>query len=210
MSEPFSESLAAFALTALIIEVTPGPNMGYLAVLSLSRGWQVGIAAVVGVALGHAAYGIAAALGIAAAIDASPILYEVLRWGGVAYMLWLAYETWATEAEISADVVTAADSYVRRAFQRGLITNLLNPKAAIFFVTVVPTFLKPGGSVTSQTLLLSAVFVAIATAVHTLIVLLAGQLQYFLTSQERRRPVRRGLALVLTAIAAWIAYSTAR
>ena len=210
MSEPFSASLTAFALTALIIEVTPGPNMGYLAVLSLSRGWQVGIAAVVGVALGHAAYGIAAALGVAAAIDASPILYEILRWGGVAYMLWLAYETWATEAEISADVVTAGDSHVRRAFQRGLITNLLNPKAAIFFVTVVPTFLKPDGSVVSQTLLLSAVFVVIATAVHTIIVLLAGQLQHFLTSKERRRPARRGLALVLTAIAVWIAYSTAR
>jgi threonine/homoserine/homoserine lactone efflux protein len=97
MAEPFSTSLGAFALTALIIEITPGPNMGYLAVLSLSRGWQAGAAAVTGVAIGHAVYGVAAALGVAALIDASPLLYEILRWAGVAYMLWLAWETWSSD-----------------------------------------------------------------------------------------------------------------
>jgi threonine/homoserine/homoserine lactone efflux protein len=210
MSAPFSESLTAFALTALVIEITPGPNMGYLAVLSLSRGWRVGIAAVTGVALGHAVYGVAAALGLAAVIDASPALYEILRWAGVAYMLWLAYEAWATEAETSPDVAADHVNHVRRAFQRGLITNLLNPKAAVFFVAVVPTFVQRGGSVAAQTLLLSAIFVAVATAVHTVIVVLAGRLQSFATSPARRRPVRRILAVVLAGIAAWLAYSSAR
>jgi threonine/homoserine/homoserine lactone efflux protein len=210
MSEPLSESLTAFAITALIIEMTPGPNMGYLAVLSLSRGWRVGIAAVAGVALGHAAYGVAAAFGVTAAVDAFPLLYEVLRWSGVAYMLWLAYEAWATEAETSPDVTRDNAHGARLAFQRGLITNLLNPKAAIFFVTVVPTFVRPGGSVTAQTLLLSVIFVAVATAVHTVIVVLAGRVQPFAASPARRRPIRRGLAVVLMAIAAWLAYSTTR
>jgi threonine/homoserine/homoserine lactone efflux protein len=210
MSAPFSESLTAFALTALVIEITPGPNMGYLAVLSLSRGWWVGIAAVSGVALGHAVYGVAAALGVAAAIDASPVLYEILRWAGVAYMLWLAYEAWSTEAETSPDVTRDHFSHSRLAFRRGLITNLLNPKAAVFFVAVVPTFVRPNGSIVAQTLLLSAIFVAVATAVHTAIVLLAGWVQPYAADPARRRPVRRALALVLAAIAAWIAYSTAR
>lgn len=210
MNAPFSESLAAFALTALIIEITPGPNMGYLAVLSLSRGWQVGIAAVTGVALGHAAYGLAAAFGVAALIDASPLLYEMLRWAGVAYMLWLAYETWATGHETSPDVTRDHVSHVRLAFERGLITNLLNPKAAIFFVTVVPNFVRPEGSVVGQTLLLSAIFVGIATAVHLCIVLLAGWVQPYASNPARRRPVRRVLALVLAAIAVWLAVSTAR
>jgi threonine/homoserine/homoserine lactone efflux protein len=145
MSTTFSESLAAFALTALIIEITPGPNMGYLAVLSLSRGWRVGVAAVVGVALGHAAYGLAAALGVATLIEASPLLYEVLRWAGVAYMLWLAYETWATSGETSPDVTKDHVSHARLAFERGLITNLLNPKAAIFFVIISPSFCSRDG-----------------------------------------------------------------
>lgn len=210
MSEPFSTSLTAFALTALIIEITPGPNMGYLAVLSLTRGWQVGVAAVTGVALGHAVYGVLAALGVAALIDSSKLLYEILRWAGVAYMLWLAWEAWSSETETSPDIAVDSRPHARMAFRRGLITNLLNPKAAIFFVTVVPTFVRPEGQVVMQTLLLSVIFVAIATAVHTAIVLLAGRMQVLVSDPRRRRPVRRALALLLAAIAAWIAYSTAR
>src|SRR3954447_6250557 len=84
-------SLLVFALTCAIVEITPGPNMAWLAALSLSRGWRIGLAAVAGVALGLSAYGIAAALGVAAVIENSAFLYEALRWGGVAYLLWLAW-----------------------------------------------------------------------------------------------------------------------
>ncbi len=211
MSGSFSDSLLTFALAALVIELTPGPNMGYLAVLSVSRGWQVGAAAVAGVALGHAAYGVAAALGIAALIDASHVLYETLRWAGVGYMLWLAWEAWSSEAETSPDVTYGGTrGHARVAFERGLITNLLNPKAAIFFVTVVPTFVIEGRSVAAQTLVLSGIFVAIATAVHFTIVMMASPLQHLSASAARRRPIRKVLALVLAAIAVWLAYSTAR
>jgi threonine/homoserine/homoserine lactone efflux protein len=211
LTETFSDSLAAFTLAALVIEITPGPNMGYLAVLSLSRGWRVGAAAVAGVALGHMVYGVAAALGVAALINASALLYELLRWAGVAYMLWLAWEAWSSEAETSPDIAAdGSQGHARIAFERGLITNLLNPKAAVFFVTVVPTFVRPDGSVMAQTLLLSTIFVAVATAVHFSIVMLAGRLQAFSGSASRRRPVRRALAVLLAVIAAWIAYSTAR
>jgi threonine/homoserine/homoserine lactone efflux protein len=211
MTHAFASSLGAFALTALVIEMTPGPNMGYLAVLSLSRGWQVGVAAVIGVGLGHAVYGVAAALGVAALIDASPVLYEILRWAGVAYMAWLAYETWASETETAPDVADHADPrQVRRAFRQGLVTNLLNPKAAIFFVAVVPTFVQPGQSVVTQTLILTGIFVAVATDVHSAIVMLAGRVQGFANEPSRRRPIRRALALVLLGIACWLAWSTAR
>ena len=211
MAEPFSTSLGAFALTALVIEITPGPNMGYLAVLSLSRGWQAGAAAVTGVALGHAVYGVLAAFGVAALIDASPLIYEILRWAGVAYMAWLAWKAWSTESETSPEVTAVGTrSHASVAFQRGLITNLLNPKAAVFFIAVVPTFVRPGGSVVVQTLLLAGIFVAIATAVHSAIVILASRLQHFATSEHRRKPVRRALALLLVGIAIWLAYSTAR
>jgi len=211
MNDAFASSLGAFALMALAIEVTPGPNMGYLAVLSLSRGWQVGVAAVTGVALGHAVYGVAAAFGVAALIDASPFLYELLRWAGVAYMAWLAYEAWGSESETTPDIANHADPRLaRRAFRQGLVTNLLNPKAAIFFVAVVPTFVSPGQSVATQTLILSGIFVAVATAVHLTIVLLAGRLQDFANEPSRRRPVRRTLAVVLLGIAIWLAWSTAR
>src|SRR5215475_8797853 len=150
--------LLGFALTALIIEITPGPNMTYLAALSLSSGRRAGFAAVAGIAIGLMTYGIVAALGLAAVIDSSPLLYGILRWGGVAYLLWLAWDAWSSERETSADATDDPDDEPWIAFRRGLITNLLNPKAAVFYVALLPEFIRPGaGSVMSQTLALSAI-----------------------------------------------------
>src|SRR5438270_6275011 len=120
-------TLLAFALTCVIVEITPGPNMAWLAALSLSRGWRIGLAAVAGVALGLSTYGIAAALGVAAVIENSTLLYETLRWGGAAYLLWLAWDAWSTAEEIAPDS-SSANHERGSAFRRGLITNLLNPK----------------------------------------------------------------------------------
>ena len=166
-------TLLAFALTCTIIEITPGPNMAWLAALSLSRGWRVGLAAVAGVALGLSAYGIAAALGVAAVIENSAFLYETLRWGGVAYLLWLAWDAWSTAGDIAPDR-DSTDHERRSAFRRGLITNLLNPKAAVFYIAVLPEFVAPQtGSIVAQTLTLSAVYVAIAVALAGVAVWLA-------------------------------------
>lgn len=210
MSDIFSGSIAAFALTSLVIEMTPGPNMAYLAALSLSQGIRAGVAAVAGVALGLAVYGAVATLGLSAAIDNSPLLYEVLRWGGVVYLLWLAWEAWAREAETlekSGDL----DLRPGQAFRRGLITNLLNPKAAVFYVAVLPDFIRPGnGSVATQTLMLSALYVGVATLVHLVIVLLASRLQSAIQTPDKRRTIRRVLAVALAVIAIWFAFSTAR
>lgn len=201
--------LLAFALTALIIEITPGPNMTYLAALSLSSGMRTGFAAVAGVAIGLATYGVVAALGLAAVIDNSPLLYGILRWGGVAYLLWLAWETWSSERETSPDMTDGPDGEPWIAFRRGLITNWLNPKAAVFYVAVLPEFIRPGaGSVMSQTLALSAVYVAVATVIHSGIVLLAGSLQSKIATPDKRRTVRRLLALALVTIAIWFALTT--
>src|SRR4051812_17830968 len=148
--------------------------MAYFAALSLARGWRTGIAAVAGVALGLAVYGIAAALGVAAMIENSPVLYQVLRWGGVIYLLWLGWDAWSSADDITPDEAPGHQHERRSAFGRGLITNLLNPKAAIFYVAVLPDFLDGGaGPIAAQSLTLSAIYVAIATLIHTGIVLSA-------------------------------------
>jgi threonine/homoserine/homoserine lactone efflux protein len=204
-----TNALLAFALTALIIEITPGPNMTYLAALSLSSGMRTGFAAVAGIAIGLATYGIVTALGLAAVIDGSPLLYGLLRWGGVAYLLWLAWETWSSERETSPDATDGPDGEPWVAFRRGLITNLLNPKAAVFYIAVLPEFIRPGaGSVMSQTLALSAVYVTVATTIHSGIVTLAGSLQSKIATPDNRRTVRRLLALALVVIAIWFALTT--
>lgn len=210
MSGLAPSTILAFAVTCTILELIPGPNMGYLASLSVTRGAHVGIAAVAGVALGLAINGLVVALGLAAVIEQSHLLYEALRWAGVAYLLWLAWESWSSERESGPEHSHDLDGQGRIAFRRGLITNLLNPKAGIFYVAVLPTFITSEAGVARQTVLLSVVFVSIATVIHLLVVLLASRLHGFLTVPERRDTTRKVFAVLLAAIAVWFAVSTAR
>ena len=203
------ETLGAFVLTCVIIELTPGPNMAYLAVLSAGNGRRAGFAATLGIALGLLIVGVGAALGLAALISNSTLLYEALRWGGVAYLLWLAWDGWHDATETSP-ARTGGNGIEAAVFTRGLITNLLNPKAAVFYVAVLPTFVNAMQPVLRQGVLLSVVYVFVATAIHTAIVALAGTARPFLENPDRRRIVRRGLSLALGAIAMWFAVSTAR
>ncbi len=205
---PF-ETLSAFILTCVVIELTPGPNMAYLAVLSAGDGRRAGYAATLGIALGLLIVGIGAALGLAALISNSRFLYEALRWGGVAYLLWLAWDGWHDATETSP-AVTGTAAMDQTVFTRGLITNLLNPKAAVFYVAVLPTFVNAAQPVLAQTVALSVVYVVTATAIHATIVTLAGLARPFLEDPDRLRIVRRGLSLALGGIAIWFATSTAK
>lgn len=199
--------IAGFALTSMLIELTPGPNMAYLALVAASQGRRPGYAAVLGVALGLAVVGLATAMGLAAVIAASPVLFQALRWGGVVYLLWLAWQGWH-EADDGIEHAALGSSYVLY-FRRGLITNLLNPKAAVFYVAVLPSFVSPEGHVATQAVILSLVFVAVATAIHASIVTLAGAAQVLLTDARRAIFVRRALSLALALVAVWFAWKTA-
>ena len=162
---PTADLLLSFALAATLIELTPGPNMAYLAILSVEQGRRAGLSAVVGVALGLLGAGIAAALGLAALIDLYPPVYDVLRWAGVTYLLWLAWEGWrgSEGPPAETDRLRWADAVY---FRRGLITNLLNPKAYLFYLAVLPRFIEPTRPLMAQTIVLSLIYVAIATAIH--------------------------------------------
>ena len=179
--------------------------MVYLALVAATDGRKPGYAAVAGVALGLAVLGILAAFGLAALIDQSAVLYEALRWGGVAYLLWLAWDSWR---EAGKNIEHAAlGSSLARYFGRGLITNLLNPKAALFYVAVLPSFLTTGGGL-APTLLLSLIYVIIATLIHAAIVTLAGTAQTALADEKRSQLVRRLLAVALGLVAVWFAWKT--
>jgi threonine/homoserine/homoserine lactone efflux protein len=183
--------------------------MGYLAVLSADKGRRAGFAATAGVALGLLVVGIAAAMGLAAAIDGSRLLYETLRWGGALYLMFLAWEAWQG-SEDSPHAGSTVIDHDFRFFLRGLITNLLNPKAALFYVAVLPTFIDPSRSVARQALTLAAIYVCIATLIHLSIVLLAGSAKPWLENGSRSRPVRRIMAFLLVFIAVWMLFATRR
>jgi threonine/homoserine/homoserine lactone efflux protein len=197
-------SIWAFALASLLIELTPGPNMTYLAIISVSKGRRAGFATVAGVATGLAVLGVIGAVGVAAIVQASPPLYQGLRWAGVIYLLWLALQGWRGEKD------GFSDGFDPRHFVRGLVTNLLNPKAALFYVTVLPQFIDRSKPLLGQTLVLSAIYVTVATLVHGMIVVLAGSLRPFLTAPRKEMLVRRTLSLLLALVALWFAWSSAR
>lgn len=199
-------NLLSFMLASLLIELTPGPNMTWLAVISAADGRKAGFAAVAGVALGLALIGIAGALGAAGLIAASPLVYEVLRWAGVLFLLYLAVEGWFKAAATDA----AAEGSYRGYFLRGLVTNILNPKAALFYISVLPAFVLPDRAVMPQTLSLTAAYVLVATAVHAAIAAMAATLEPVLNEPARERIVRRVLSGLLAAVAVWFALTTAR
>lgn len=190
-----------FVLAAVVAEITPGPNMGYLVALSLSRGWRAGMAAVAGVALGLALLGLAAAFGFALVSESFPLVAAALRWGGIVYLFWLAWDAWREpKAGVAQDEVSLS-------FRRGLITNLLNPKAAVFYVAVIPLFL-PVPAARSEILSLTATFVVIATTIHAALVLGANAARSLLFEPSRERLIRRAAAVGMALVALWFAWST--
>ncbi|ASK87398.1 LysE family translocator [Sphingorhabdus sp. SMR4y] len=201
--------LPSFLLVALLVELTPGPNMGWLALLSASEGRRAGFAATAGIGLGLAMVAAASAFGLAQLAQQSPLLFNLLRYAGAGFLLWLAWEAWAGVRDVSPSAIHK-DGTAARHFRRGLIINLLNPKAALFFIAVLPVYIVPEGSVRLQTAQLSIAYVTIATLIHLGIVTLAGRAHGWLSSGPYAGLIRRGFAIFLAAIALWFFVDTFR
>ncbi|QHL91006.1 LysE family transporter [Sphingomonas changnyeongensis] len=191
--------IVGFALAVLLIELTPGPNMAWLAGLAATEGRRAGFAAVAGVAIGLLANGVLAALGLAALLEARPGLLAGLRLAGAAMMVWLAVETWRGTGAAAAPRI--AGRVERRAFVAGALINLLNPKAYLFFVVVAPQFLGGAALALSPALLLAGVSAAIATLIHSAIVAAGSRAQAWLADPARTRLVRRLFAVLILGIA---------
>lgn len=189
-----------FLLAAIVMEITPGPNMTWLALLSAREGRMAGFQAVAGIATGLALLALIAATGAAALITAWPPLYEGLRWGGVAFLFYLAFEAWVGERD------GAGAAHNGRHFRRGLIVNLLNPKAAAVFVVMIPGFAGPH-AITEQ-IIMTVIYLLIASLAHALIVVFAGSFQKALADPRREVVVRRVFALLLAAVAIWFAFTS--
>jgi threonine/homoserine/homoserine lactone efflux protein len=200
-----------FILAVLFVELTPGPNMAYLATLSLARGRTAGLFAIIGVALGLSVHAAVASFGAGELLLLYPWLYEILRWIGVTYLLFLAWEGWQTKekAPSAADLISEPGPLILR----GFLSNVFNPKSVLFFVSVVPAFvgISPGHpNFPFQMLIFGTIYVAIATAVHTVIVMLAAELRPWLVEGPRQSAVRRILAVALVFVAGWLFWATKR
>lgn len=200
-------ALWPFLVAVALVELTPGPNMAWLAALTVAEGAGAGLRAVAGVTLGLTAYMLASVIGVSGAIAAAPGVYAALRLAGVAYLMWLAVEAWRGAGDIAAGSGDGAAP-----FRRGLIANLLNPKAAVFYVTLLPGFIAPDhGAFWTQALILGAAHITVSVTIHVAIVFAADHMAHTLGvtgASPRTIALRRGLAIAIGLVAVWLWWET--
>ncbi|MEX4008587.1 LysE family translocator [Neoaquamicrobium sediminum] len=177
---PETTNLIAFALIALGMVLTPGPNMIYLISRSISQGAVAGLISLGGVALGFVFYMLAAVFGITALVMAVPFAYDLLRFAGAAYLLWLAWQAVRPGGRSPFQVRELPKDSPRKLFLMGLFTNLLNPKAAVLYMSLLPQFIDPAGNVLTQALTLGFMQIAISFVVNAMIAIAAGGIALFL------------------------------
>ncbi|MTH77627.1 LysE family translocator [Paracoccus aestuariivivens] len=191
---PDPASLFAFAAIAMGMVLTPGPNMIYLISRSISQGPVAGLISLAGVALGFVFYMLCAAFGITAIVMAVPYAYDALRAAGAAYLLYLAWQSVRPGGRSPFQVRNLPKDSPRKLFAMGFLTNLLNPKIAILYLSLLPQFVSPEQSnVLTQSLILGSVQIAISVTVNALIAIAAGGIASFLAGRPIWLVVQRWL-----------------
>jgi threonine/homoserine/homoserine lactone efflux protein len=190
---PDSGTLWVFALTAMALLIVPGPVVLYVVVQGAEQGRRVALASVAGVHLGTLVHVAAATIGLSALIVASALAFNVVKYAGAAYLIYIGVRKLLGRDE-RQDVDRPRES-LRRAFMRGAVVNVLNPKTALFFLALLPQFVDPDrGGVWSQALVLGLVFVALGLVSDSLYAIAAGAVGDLL--RRRRRPLRYGSGVV--------------
>ena len=213
---PSVDNLLLFLVASVLLVLTPGPNLLYLISRTLCQGRTAGLVSLAGTTTGFLVHILAAALGLSAVFLAVPIAYDAVRWAGAAYLLWLAWDSVRPLPGGGAGGLFAPrrlpDAAPAQLYRMGLITSILNPKVALFYLALFPQFVEPArGSVFTQALVLGVVQIVIAVIGDALFVLAAARVAAWLA----RRPVwaaaqRWILGGVFAAIAAKLAFDERR
>lgn len=188
-----TSGVVGIGLVALGLVLTPGPNMVYLVSRSVAHGRRAGFVSLLGIAVGFAVYLLGATAGLASVFALVPGLYVALKLAGAVYLGYLAWSLIRRRGPgFAHDDRAGEPTSTRRLFTMGLVTNLLNPKIAILYVSLLPQFVEPAlGNVPAQSLILGAVQITVALTVNSLIVVLAGSLASFLQTHARVERTQR-------------------
>jgi threonine/homoserine/homoserine lactone efflux protein len=179
---PDAEALWLFSLATLALLLVPGPAVLYIVAQSVDHGRLAGLVSVAGVHLGTLVHTLAAAIGLSALIVSSAVAFNVVKYAGAAYLVYLGIRRLLERAEPRDFVVR--EQPLAQLFWRGAVVNVLNPKTALFFFAFLPQFVDPGRAVWTQVVILGFVFVALGLLSDGLYALTAGTLGRWL----RRRP----------------------
>nr|WP_035207988.1 LysE family translocator [Paracidovorax oryzae] len=209
MSAFTPQELLLFALAALVLVLTPGPNMVYCVSRSLTQGPRAGLLSLAGVVAGFGVHLLATALGLSALLVAVPLAFDVLRIAGAAYLLWMAWQAVKPGGSAPFEARDLPHDGPLKLVLMGFLTSALNPKVAMFYVSFFPQFLHPErGQWLAQTFTLGALQIGISALVNALLVLFAARVARFLhRSAAWVRAQRYLMGTVLGALALKILFT---
>ena len=199
--------LLIFALASLVMVLTPGPNMVYCVSRSICQGRVAGIISLCGVAVGFLVHMAAAAFGLTALFLAIPMAYDIVKLAGAAYLLWLAWNAVKPGGSSPFQTRELPPDSPATLFRMGFLTNVLNPKVAVFYMSLFPQFIHPEhGSVLLQSVMLGLVQIAISFSVNSMIVFSAAGISgFFARNQGWLRAQRYIMGSMLGALAVRLA-----
>jgi threonine/homoserine/homoserine lactone efflux protein len=195
-----------FFAAALVLAVTPGPGIFYVLARSLAGGRREGIHSSLGTFVGGLVHVFAAALGVSAILAASAIAFHTVKYAGAAYLVWLGIGMIRTRnAELTVETLRPSQG----AFRQGILTEALNPKTALFFLSFIPQFIAPErGHIFLQFVVLGAISVILNTTADLIVVFLAAPLERKLKNSaafRRRQRVASGLGMI--GLGAYVAFA---
>jgi threonine/homoserine/homoserine lactone efflux protein len=173
---PSTAGLLAFMAATLALNLTPGPDMLYVIARSVGEGRGAGVVSALGISAGTIFHTLAVVLGVSSLLAAAPAAYDAIRFAGAAYLGYLGIRALRSRPAAASGGPALPPASLRAIFAQGVVTNVLNPKVALFFLAFLPQFVDPAaGSATGQLLLLSALFITSGTLVNVAVALAAGR-----------------------------------
>ena len=205
-------NLLLFGLASLLMVLSPGPNMIYLISRTLSQGKKAGIISLFGVICGFLFHIFMVSFGLTAIFFAIPFAFSVVKILGVLYLLYLAYNTITTKNKIFSTETHLKIDKPLKLFNIGLLTNVLNPKMAIFYLSFFPQFIKPeNGSILGQSLQLGLLQILISFTINLLIVLSAAKMARWFSKKPIWLKIQKWfMASILTSLALKMALTKAK
>jgi RhtB (resistance to homoserine/threonine) family protein len=186
------QSLLFFVAAAGLLTITPGVDTAMVLRTSTSGGTRDGIAASLGICLGLLVWGASAAFGLTALLSASEVAFTIVKWAGAAYLVYLGIRLLIKPRSVALANTASSDEQGRKnTFARGFLSNILNPKVGVFYVTFLPQFIPHGVNVTGFSLLLACIHVVITLAWFSILIMLTVPLGRFLTTPRVVRNLDR-------------------
>lgn len=198
------ENYLAFCFAALVLAIVPGPTVTVIIANSLRYGTKAGLQNVTGTVAAGLVWVAIAALGLTAAITVMGVWFDILRYAGAAYLIWLGLKLLRSQGKLAEATAGQALRNGRSFFTQAFIVTISNPKVLVLFGMIIPPFLSRSGDTGTETLLLGASFVMIACMTDIGYALLAGQAGTWL-SQSRVRTVEVVSGLCLAGAGVWMA-----